>query len=308
MKRIACTLLLSITLSAAEGWPPLPDPIGLGPRLVTLEWLREHRQAMPAGATDADVQAAYWRLQPRSPTMTTVDEQAIEADERARLLYLLRRDHQLTPAADTPVPDLRRQLAAARLAQQNKDTNAAAAAATDGRSRITVEESKQPREQSKPAPAPAETLNIDPEARRRMVHMEVVGGRNTVTVYRYNDGGATAVIDDWRGAKDQLQRVDLPAPPNTDTGWAICASDMNLSVYHKPGLLLWHNRTDQELQLDIDHEHGAIVPARSWRISIGPASVNLIQHRPTIHQQKPDWQTLGGDAIKCVWIGVVTGR
>lgn len=43
----------------SAGWPDLPDPLGLGPRLVTLEWLRDHGSKVPAGATDQDVLQAY---------------------------------------------------------------------------------------------------------------------------------------------------------------------------------------------------------------------------------------------------------
>ncbi len=46
--------LCLLSLTAAEmPWPDVPDPIGLGPRLATIDWLQERKVIIPADATDA---------------------------------------------------------------------------------------------------------------------------------------------------------------------------------------------------------------------------------------------------------------
>jgi len=58
---VIATSLLAALASAEPTWPELPDPVGLGPRLVTIEWLRNQGVRVAAGATDADVIALYQR-------------------------------------------------------------------------------------------------------------------------------------------------------------------------------------------------------------------------------------------------------
>jgi hypothetical protein len=139
------------------------------------------------------------------------------------------------------------------------------------------------------------------EAGKRMTHIEVTSGPPTVTTYRYDDGSATAEISDWSTKLLQRRRVDIAKAPTSDAGWAMCAQLFGLSVYHKPGLLLWNNRTDQPKQLDIDGSYGAIVPANSWILSVGPPTVDLVKARPTMHAKAPDY--VQHEQGPVAWIG-----
>lgn len=98
MMRPILALACSCILAAADAaWPDLPDPIGLGPRLVTIEWLRERGSTIPAGMANDAILKLY-REANRDP--------AAEArqDAISRLTYLLKSTHGIV-APDTATPD-----------------------------------------------------------------------------------------------------------------------------------------------------------------------------------------------------------
>jgi hypothetical protein len=64
IRSVVLCALSCIALAVEVAWPDLPDPIGLGPRLATIAWLKDHGVTVRAGATDEDVMAAYDQLTP----------------------------------------------------------------------------------------------------------------------------------------------------------------------------------------------------------------------------------------------------
>lgn len=103
MRHALLAICTAIAIAAAESWPDLPDPIGLGPRLVVIEWLRERGVKLPAGATDTAVQQAYAQYLAgpanRLHDGTTDWEAAHERDATQRLRRALKSQY------DIDVPD-----------------------------------------------------------------------------------------------------------------------------------------------------------------------------------------------------------
>jgi hypothetical protein len=61
--KILHTVLLAALLQAiscAEFWPDVPDPVGLGPRLALIDWLRERQTKIPPNASDGEL-VELWR-------------------------------------------------------------------------------------------------------------------------------------------------------------------------------------------------------------------------------------------------------
>lgn len=119
MTRSTIRLLLAMAALAAGAaaeplWPALPDPIGLGPRLATIDWLADHGLRLLPGATDAEVLAAY--------TRATIDVDAIrERAEMDRLRYILHANHGIDAPIDADHAALAQMLGAARDAQRMAD-------------------------------------------------------------------------------------------------------------------------------------------------------------------------------------------
>ncbi len=122
---LATAGLLAAMHAADPVWPDLPDPIGLGPRLVTIGWLADHGQRITPGAPDAEIQAAYARLQV-APDERLPDAAAIARDEEARLRYLLRANHAIDPAAGTTLNALADLLSTAEARQRQAELAASA--------------------------------------------------------------------------------------------------------------------------------------------------------------------------------------
>lgn len=105
---------IALAGAADTAWPELQDPLGLGPRLVTIAWLQEHGHALPPGADDATVLAAY--------AQATRDDAAIVARaEVDRLRYLLRSRHKIDPPAEADRAALAKLLADAEAAQRETE-------------------------------------------------------------------------------------------------------------------------------------------------------------------------------------------
>jgi hypothetical protein len=83
---------------------PLPDPIGLGERLLLIEYLRERGQEPPPGAALDDLRRAYWQIQADSTTNTYVAHGSVSWDDLVsevdRLRRALRREHELRILAE----------------------------------------------------------------------------------------------------------------------------------------------------------------------------------------------------------------
>jgi len=120
-------LVAAVCAAALHGadtaWPDLPDPIGLGPRLVTITWLGERGHRITPGAPDADIQAAYARLH-AAEAARSLDAAAVARDEEARLRYLLRANHAIEPAAGTDGAVLTTLLAEAEARQRQAELDA----------------------------------------------------------------------------------------------------------------------------------------------------------------------------------------
>jgi hypothetical protein len=98
--RALLLLYVALAMHAADAtWPDLPDPVGLGPRLVTIEWLRERGVRVAAGATDDQVLAAYQRHLD-GPANQLADgtqdwEQANDRDAARRLRLALKESYNI---------------------------------------------------------------------------------------------------------------------------------------------------------------------------------------------------------------------
>jgi len=143
IQRILGALVIAGFAAAIHGadaaWPDLPDPIGLGPRLVTITWLGEHGQRITPGAPDAEIQAAYARLH-AAATRPMPDAADIARDEEARLRYLLRVNHAIEPAAGTDPAALTTLLVEAEARRRQAELDASASPA----GRISVVTADQP--------------------------------------------------------------------------------------------------------------------------------------------------------------------
>lgn len=117
--------MLTLSLHAADVvWPDLPDPVGLGPRLVTIEWLRERGVRVAAGISDDELLQAY-RQHLAGPANrlndgTTNWDAAIEADAARRLRVALKDTYGIDAPADVTLA------AAEALWKQAKDKQTAA--------------------------------------------------------------------------------------------------------------------------------------------------------------------------------------
>ena len=72
-------LLLTTTFLGALEVPAAPDPIGLGPRLAELDYLKEHKVAVPAGASEDEVHTIYkktWLQEPANVAIVAQEEAA----------------------------------------------------------------------------------------------------------------------------------------------------------------------------------------------------------------------------------------
>lgn len=86
------TVLLAALLQVfwgAEFWPDVPDPIGLGPRLALIDWLRERQVKIPHDATDIQLVEA-WRQ--ASGVAAKEDEQKRAAHDEQVAADRARRD------------------------------------------------------------------------------------------------------------------------------------------------------------------------------------------------------------------------
>lgn len=81
MRHALLAICTAIAIAAAESWPDLPDPIGLGPRLVVIDQLRTDGVRIPAGISDAELIQLYHRtyaapVAPPEPTPPDTAEPA----------------------------------------------------------------------------------------------------------------------------------------------------------------------------------------------------------------------------------------
>lgn len=179
---LATAGIVAVIHAADPAWPDLPDPIGLGPRLVTIGWLGDHGHRITPGASDAEIQSAYDRLQ-AARTGQIPDAVAIARDEESRLRYLLRANHAIDPAAGTALDALAALLAAAEARQRQAEL--AASAAPAGRISLVTTDLSTP-----VAGAP------DPVPLRHQIRFEDL-------VWKVERTGSDAVI--WRrGGGDRL--------------------------------------------------------------------------------------------------------
>jgi len=85
-------LFVACALAGAEEvvWPDLPDPVGIGPRLNTIEWLRERKIKIPANADDATIVRLYQQNCPElvaaAAEKARAKAQAAEIAEQASIL------------------------------------------------------------------------------------------------------------------------------------------------------------------------------------------------------------------------------
>lgn len=91
MKIIRAMLLAALlqVFWGAEFWPDVPDPIGLGPRLALIDWLRERQAKIPQDATDTQLVEA-WRQ--ASGVAAKEDEQKRTAHDEQAAADRARRD------------------------------------------------------------------------------------------------------------------------------------------------------------------------------------------------------------------------
>lgn len=61
MRPLLCLLFVASSMLATE-WPDVPDPVGLGPRLALLDWLRERQVKPAAGASDEAIIGMYYNI------------------------------------------------------------------------------------------------------------------------------------------------------------------------------------------------------------------------------------------------------
>lgn len=125
-RRMSSGLLCCIVgavVAAEPAWEPLPDPYGLGQRLVIIDRLRELGVAVPERASDERLLALYRQALDQATVATvtpvavptlidgTVDEAARRRDAVARLRQTLKQRHGIETPADADEDDLRAQLA-----------------------------------------------------------------------------------------------------------------------------------------------------------------------------------------------------
>lgn len=86
MRHLILLLVTISCLSCAETeWPAVPDPIGLGPRLALIDWLRERKVQVPATATDEQL-VGLWRKETGIDPERDAALRAAEAEaEQARI-------------------------------------------------------------------------------------------------------------------------------------------------------------------------------------------------------------------------------
>lgn len=111
MHLVATLGTAALLVGAEPAWPDLPDPIGLGPRLVTIEWLASHGRPITPGAPDAEIQAAY-------ATANANAAPIVEGAEIDRLRYLLRVNHRINAPAEADWAVLARLLLDAEAAKR----------------------------------------------------------------------------------------------------------------------------------------------------------------------------------------------
>ncbi len=121
---LIATAAASTVASAAEpAWAPLPDPYGLGQRLVMIEELHRMRVVVPEGTSDAHVRELYRDAITRAagpPQMTDVppalsdgpiDERARQQDALARQRRVLKERYGVEAPAEYGEAELNAQLA-----------------------------------------------------------------------------------------------------------------------------------------------------------------------------------------------------
>ena len=72
----------------ADGWPTIPDPVGLGHRLITIEYLKDHGVSVPPNASDATIQAMFRGAETgklRGPDILTARIEQLESEIRLHL-------------------------------------------------------------------------------------------------------------------------------------------------------------------------------------------------------------------------------
>lgn len=287
---------------AAPTWPDLPDPIGIGPRLVTIEWLRDHGVRVPAGLLDAQIVELY-RNSTATPKDVTEAETTAELAERLR--YLLRSVHKIDAPQSATINELGDLYRRAEAQAREEEMVAARAIAermpepvADKDDRATVQTPTKPKE---PRPAP---VAIDVKT-NELSHIEVIYSLKTYAVYRFTDGSATIVTDDWRGERNTRTTSKAPVAPIKDDGWNNCAPGFQCTALYRNGQLLFENRSDSEAVLTVSiggARYASVVPARSRRIGPGPETWNPIEQRASIASSQPTWST-HPSGVRVVTIG-----
>lgn len=141
---VAC---LCVAVGAETAWPELPDPVGLGPRLATIEWLRDRGVKVAAGTADAAILALYQQHSPEAKAaaaqQVVAAAAAEEADRRATLRAEITRRFGVQPPADATLEELRKQYKEAETQQMLEN----------GRRISEADQDKPARTEDDPAPA-----------------------------------------------------------------------------------------------------------------------------------------------------------
>lgn len=287
--RAVLGMVLATCAGCSESiWPDLPDPVGLGPRLATIDWLKEHHVVVPAGAPDRQIIDLYTATSVAQgrPASAPVTADAAESEAISRLRYTLRARHGIDAPPEADRATLLRLLAAADQAQRDADA------------RLKINRLSLTPEGQRPSSANATGTTqtrqppLDPPP--SCAHIEVLrDGETTWTVYRFTDGSANVVFDERKGDGYRRRYGGLPPAPSDDRGWGTCASNTHAAAFYLHDRILLRNASDHSMvviALISGHRIWALVPANSFRESVIPYVFDPIQDRCELSTSVPKFE------------------
>lgn len=114
-------LWLALTNLAGSDWPTLPDPLGLGPRLTTIDWLHQHHVSVPQGLNDDDLIKLYSQAQVPVNAPTASGDPPKQSTDDPRIINLQKQLAKATEAASNSEQELQETRAELGKAQKEID-------------------------------------------------------------------------------------------------------------------------------------------------------------------------------------------
>lgn len=261
MRRILACLSCAVLLAAAEPLPrpDLPDPFGLGERLVLLEHLREQwRLTPPPDATYEQLVALYWKAKGRPvDTLAGIDDAALARDRLRRLRSELQQRHGITAPEDEGEEALRQRLAAARTADGRRmAADAARVVADDARDGLRASEAGNVQARLDRAGGEIRQLQERLARLTRQREALVTQAQEAMTRKSACDGAVSGALlerNRWmKAADDETRSVRMVAPTTRDNldkakqAYRAAVDAVNAVVEELDRLRMEHERQGEE--------------------------------------------------------------